>query len=112
MEKPSGEDNKTRLMGIFFSGNYSWNNIFLADASIRFDGSSEFGAESQWGSFWSLGAGINVHNFEFMKSIPWLNQFKVRGTYGATGKVNYPPYAARDMYSICLLYTSPSPRDN
>ena len=100
VEKPSGEDNKTRLMGIFFSGNYSWNNIFLADASIRFDGSSEFGAESQWGSFWSLGAGINVHNFEFMKSIPWLNQFKVRGTYGATGKVNYPPYAARDMYSI------------
>ena len=37
---------------------------------------------------------IPVHNFEFMKSIPWLNQFKVRGTYGATGKVNYPPYAA------------------
>lgn len=30
VEKPSGEDNKTRLMGIFFSGNYSWNNIFLA----------------------------------------------------------------------------------
>ena len=100
VEKPSGEDNKTRLMGIFLSGNYSWDNIFLADASIRFDGSSEFGSESQWGSFWSLGAGVNIHNFKFMKSLPWINSLKVRGTYGSTGKVNYPPYAARDMYSV------------
>ena len=35
-----------------------------------------------------------------MQSLPWINQFKIRGTYGATGKVNYPPYAARDMYNI------------
>jgi len=100
VSKPSGADNKTRLMGIFLSGNYSWDNIFLGDVSIRFDGSSEFGSESRWGSFWSLGAGVNVHNFEFMQSLPWINQFKIRGTYGATGKVNYPPYAARDMYNI------------
>lgn len=100
VRKPSGEDNKTRLMGIFVSGNYSWDNIFMADASIRFDGSSEFGSESRWGSFWSLGAGVNVHNFKFMAALPWINQFKIRGTYGATGKVNYPPYAARDTYEV------------
>lgn len=82
-------------MGIFISGNYSWDNIILGDVSIRFDGSSEFGSDSQWGSFWSVGGGINVHNLKFMKALPWLNQFKIRGTYGATGKVNYPPYAAR-----------------
>lgn len=100
VEKPSGADNKTRLMGIFITGNYSWDNIFLGDVSLRFDGSSEFGSESQWGSFWSLGAGINVHNFKFMKALTWLDQFKIRGTYGATGKVNYPPYAARDTYNV------------
>lgn len=100
VEKPSGADNKTRLLGIFLSGNYSWNNIFLADVSVRFDGSSEFGSESQWGSFWSLGGGVNLHNFKFMQAIPWINQLKIRGTYGSTGKVNYPPYAARDMYTI------------
>lgn len=100
VDKPSGEDNKTRLMGIFLTGNYSWDNKFLADVSIRFDGSSEFGSESQWGSFWSLGAGANIHNFSFMEALPWINQFKIRGTYGSTGKVNYPPYAARDSYNI------------
>lgn len=100
VDKPSGSDNKTRLMGIFVSGNYSWDNILLGDVSLRFDGSSEFGSESQWGAFWSLGAGINVHSLKFMQALPWLNQFKIRGTYGATGKVNYPPYAARDMYKI------------
>ena len=41
VSKPSGADNKTRLMGIFLSGNYSWDNIFLGDVSIRFDGSSD-----------------------------------------------------------------------
>ena len=100
VSKPSGADNKTRLMGIFISGNYSWDNIILGDVSIRFDGSSEFGSDSQWGSFWSVGGGINVHNLKFMKALPWLNQFKIRGTYGATGKVNYPPYAARDTYEV------------
>lgn len=100
VDKPSGEDNKTRLMGIFLTGNYSWDNKFLADVSVRFDGSSEFGSESQWGSFWSLGAGANIHNFSFMEALPWINQFKIRGTYGSTGKVNYPPYAARDSYNI------------
>ena len=100
VDKPSGTDNKTRLMGIFVTGNYSWDNKFLADVSVRFDGSSEFGSESQWGSFWSFGVGANIHNFKFMQALPWVNQLKIRGTYGATGKVNYPPYAARDTYNI------------
>ena len=100
VEKPSGTDNKTRLMGIFFTGNYSWNDIVLGDVSVRFDGSSEFGSESQWGSFWSFGLGANIHNIKFMQNIPWINQLKIRGTYGATGKVNYPPYAARDTYNV------------
>ena len=102
VDKPYGLDNKTRLAGLFLSANYTYNNIYLADASLRFDGSSEFGADQRIAPFWSLGFGINFHNYEFMKSYAFINQLKIRATYGQTGKVNYPPYAARDTYTVLL----------
>lgn len=102
IEKPSGSDNKTRLGGLFLSGNYTYNNIYLADASIRIDGSSEFGSDSKYAPFWVGGVGINFHNYEFLKNSDVINQLKIRGTYGLTGKVNYPPYVARHTYNIIL----------
>jgi len=100
--KPTSTDNKTRLGGLFISGNYTYDNIYLADASIRVDGSSEFGSDSKYAPFWVLGLGVNIHNYEFLKNSEVINQLKVRGTYGLTGKVNYPPYVARHTYNIIL----------
>lgn len=102
IEKPYGLDNKTRLAGLFLSANYTYDNIYLVDASLRFDGSSEFGSDKKIAPFWSLGFGINLHNYEFMKSYDFINQLKIRANYGQTGKVNYPPYAARDTYTVLL----------
>jgi TonB-linked SusC/RagA family outer membrane protein len=100
--KPTGSDNKNRLGGLFISGNYTYDNIYLADASIRVDGSSEFGSDSKYAPFWVLGLGVNIHNYDFLKNSDVINQLKVRGTYGLTGKVNYPPYVARHTYNIIL----------
>ncbi len=99
--KPTGSDNKNRLGGLFISSNYSYDNIYLADASIRVDGSSEFGSDSKYAPFWVLGLGVNIHNYDFLKKSDFINQFKVRGTYGLTGKVNYP-LVARHTYNIIL----------
>jgi len=100
--KPTGSDNKTRLGGLFISGNYTYDNIYLADASIRVDGSSEFGSDSKYAPFWVLGLGVNIHNYDFLKNSEIINQLKIRGTYGLTGKVNFPPYVARHTYNIIL----------
>ncbi|HBL33654.1 MAG TPA: SusC/RagA family TonB-linked outer membrane protein [Porphyromonadaceae bacterium] len=100
--KPMGSDNKTRLGGVFLSGNYTYDNIYLVDASIRIDGSSEFGSESKYAPFWVGGLGLNFHNYEFLKENEIISQLKIRGTYGLTGKVNYPPYVARHTYNIIM----------
>lgn len=100
--KPTGTDNTTRLGGLFLSGNYTYDNIYLADASIRVDASSEFGSKSKYAPFWVGGLGINIHNYEFLKENDIINQLKLRGTYGLTGKVNYPPYVARHTYNIIM----------
>ena len=98
--KPLVDQSKTRLVGFVGVLNYSYDNIYLFDASLRLDGSSQFGSEKKWATFWSTGAGINLHNYNFMKNIGWVNLLKVRASYGLTGKVNFPSYTAQTMYEI------------
>ena len=98
--KPLVDQSKTRLVGFVGVLNYSYDNIYLLDASLRLDGSSQFGSEKKWATFWSTGAGVNLHNYNFMKNIGWVNLLKVRASYGLTGKVNFPSYTAQTMYEI------------
>ena len=58
VDKPTKEQNKTRLFGFLSSLNYTFNNIYLLDASVRMDGSSEFGADKKLAPFlvWWLGS--------------------------------------------------------
>lgn len=97
---PSSSDSKSRLFGALSTFNYSYDNIYLTDLSVRLDGNSEFGSNQRFAPFFSGGAGLNVHNYKFMKKYDWLQRLKVRATYGITGKVNFSPYDAQTIYSI------------
>lgn len=100
VEKPTVSQNSTRLFGVLGSLNYTYNNIYLLDLSVRTDGSSEFGSDKRFAPFWSGGLGINLHNYEFMKKYGYIDVLKIRGSYGVTGKVNFRPYAAQTIYQI------------
>ncbi|WP_233556968.1 SusC/RagA family TonB-linked outer membrane protein [Odoribacter sp. AF15-53] len=102
VKKPTFSDNKTRLFGAFLMMNYSYNDIYLADVSFRYDGSSEFGSDNKWAPFWSVGAGINLHNYAFIKGNEWITQFRIKGNVGQTGKSNFQPYMARNTYEVLL----------
>ncbi|MCM1177456.1 MAG: SusC/RagA family TonB-linked outer membrane protein [Clostridium sp.] len=96
--KPVSSSNKTRLASFLVMANYSWNDIYLLDASLRLDGSSEFGRDEKVAPFWAAGAGLNIHNYGFLRGNPVLSTLKIRATYGQTGKVNFPVYAAKSSY--------------
>lgn len=98
--KPSSSDNTTRLVGALLTSNYTYNNIYLADLTGRIDGSSEFGSDKRWSMFWSTGAGIDIHNYDFMKSNELFSMLKFRVSYGLTGKTNFSLYSAKDMYQL------------
>ncbi len=98
--KPLELDNNTRLFGSFFRINYSYDDIYLFDGSVRVDGSTEFGWEKKYAPFWSLGIGLNIHKYPFLQNHPYLTQLKITATTGETGKLNFPPYAAKDIYKI------------
>lgn len=60
---PTNTDSKSRLFGALGTFNYSFDNIYLADVSLRFDGNSEFGSDQRFAPFFSGGLGLNLHNY-------------------------------------------------
>lgn len=92
--RPTGYENKSREIGLLMALNYSFDDRYLADLSLRGNGSSRFGKDNHWGSFWSAGIGWNLHKEHFMKDAKWLRQFKLRASTGYTGSQNFSPYQA------------------
>ena len=97
-KKPSRTEGTSRMVSTWATGNYTWNDIYLADFSVRFDGSSDFGSKQRWAPFFSGGLGLNIHNYEFLKGNQIVNKLKLRASYGRTGKASFPAYAATTMY--------------
>ena len=65
--------------------NYNYDGKYLVDASFRREGSSRFNPDGRWGNFWSVGAGWNIMNEDFMESLEAINLLRLRGSYGTTG---------------------------
>lgn len=99
-KKPTRSESTARMVSMLGTANYTWNDIYLADLSVRFDGSSKFGSNQRWAPFFSGGVGINIHNYNFLKGNKWVNKLKPRFSYGRTGKVSFPSYAATTMYDM------------
>lgn len=100
VDKPTALDNKSRMLGLLLTGNYTYDNIYFGDLTGRLDGSSEFGADRRWSMFWAAGAGINIHNYPFLKNSRTVSMLKLRASYGLTGKTNFDLYSSRDMYEL------------
>ena len=102
--KPSGSNSKTREIGIIGALNYLYDDRYLFDASIRESASSMYGADNRWGTFWSLGAGWNVHKESFLKDNGVITQLKLRASMGYTGTQNFDPFQARARYEYGDTY--------
>lgn len=97
--RPSGSEYTTNSVGVTGAVNYSYDERYLADLSLRYNGSSAFGSDNRWGTFWSAGIGWNLHKEKFMQNVSWLNLFKLRASYGLTGNQNFNPYQAKATYN-------------
>lgn len=98
--KPTGLQstvNEISYGGIF---NYTYDNRYFADFSYTREGSSAYGENNRFASFWSAGLGWNLHNEQFMKSITQVNSLRVRGSYGSTGSSATQPYASQFRYNF------------
>ena len=94
---PTGDIEEQRLIGGFLSFNYSFQNRFLMDGTVRVDGSSKFGTGSRMAPFWSYGIGWNLHKEKFLQHTA-ISQLRLKATTGLTGSVSFPAYLSNTTY--------------
>ncbi len=75
----------SRLIGFFGRVNYSWRDKYMFTASIRREGSSQFGINNKWGNFPAVSAGWRISEESFMENASWIDELKLRADYGITG---------------------------
>ena len=78
--------------------NLSFLDKYLITASLRADGSSKFKKGNRWGYFPSASLAWRMEQEEFLKDVSWLNQLKLRASYGVTGNQSINPYSTFSMY--------------
>lgn len=73
--------------------NYSFKERYLFTATFRADGSSRFGSDNRFAIFPSLAGAWRVSEEEFFKDISWIDNLKLRVSYGKSGNNNIGNYA-------------------
>ena len=81
----SGGQNEYAIMGFFGRINYNYKERYLLELSGRYDGTSRFQKGHQWGFFPSASVGWRISEEPFMRNVRWLDNLKLRFSYGNLG---------------------------
>ena len=82
--------------------NYSFQSLFNLDGTYRQSASSQYGKNSRWGSFWSVGGSWNLHNESWLKDTK-VTQLRLRATIGSTGSQSSGAYNALSSYTYDIM---------
>ena len=85
--------------GYFTRLQYDYMSKFFASASLRRDASSRFHPDHRWGTFWSLGAAYIISKEPWF-NVPYVDELKLKMSYGSQGNDNISNYMYTDTYDI------------
>lgn len=97
---------ETAITGGFFRLNYNYNNKYLLEANGRYDGSSKFPNGHRYGFFPSVSVGWNINKESFLKHASWINELKLRGSWGSIGNQNIDAYRYNPVMSVGIWNAS------
>lgn len=96
----SGNASDWAMNSFFGRLNLSWKDKYLLEGNLRYDGSSRFRAgDTRWGFFPSISAGWRITEENFMKGMGWLDNLKLRASYGALGNNSIGNYDYQALYN-------------
>ncbi len=81
----AGTNTGYQRVGGFVRANYDYDGKYYANFTFRRDGNSRFGSSVKFGNFWAVGGSWRISNENFMKSISFINNLKLRASYGELG---------------------------
>ncbi|MFD1769722.1 SusC/RagA family TonB-linked outer membrane protein [Sphingobacterium suaedae] len=98
-ERTRGNINEWAVQSILSKANYTFDNRYLVEASLRRDGASNFGDNAKYGNFFSVSGGWNINNESWFQAA-WVNTLKLRASYGSSGNRPSALYPQYNLYSV------------
>ena len=91
----SSYKNGSKLIAFFGRANLNYNDMAFLSASLRREGSTQFGENNKWGMFPAVSAGLDISK---LTDIAHVNSLKLRGSYGITGALPPSSYLSQFLY--------------
>ncbi len=97
------------MMSYLFRFSYTFDEKYLATVTVRRDGSSKFNETNRWGTFPSFALGWNVNKESFMKNVTWVNDLKIRASWGQIGneKIAYTDRFSSVNSGLLAIFGNP-----
>lgn len=86
------------LVSFFGKANYNYADKYMASFTIRRDGSSRFGKNNRYATFPSVSAGWRINQENFLKKASWIDDLKIRASWGQTGNQEIDNLARYTLY--------------
>ena len=84
--------------GYFARLKYNYNDKYYIEGSYRRDGSSAFHKNVRWGNFYSVGGSWRIGQEDFLSNVDWVDNLKLRASYGEVGNDNIGSYGYQALY--------------
>lgn len=102
-EKTKGGITEWAVQSVLSKADYNYSGKYLFEASFRRDGASNFGDNAKYGNFFSVSGGWNITRENWFK-VDWINNLKLRASYGSVGNRPSSLYPQYDLYSVSSSY--------
>jgi TonB-linked SusC/RagA family outer membrane protein len=94
-----------KMISYFGRVNYSFQDKYLFEGNLRYDGSSRFAKGNRFGLFPSFSAAWNISEENFFQ-VPWMDNLKIRGSYGILGNQQIGTYPYQKTLSLGSIYVT------
>ena len=98
-QSTGGTASEWAIQSLFGRINYDYLGKYLIEANFRYDGTSRIAPDTRWGLFPSFSGAWRISEEGFMKDVKWLNNLKLRASWGELGNQNVGTYPYQDVLS-------------
>lgn len=100
----SGGGTQSRLLSFFSQVQYNYANKYYGSVSVRRDGSSRFGRNNRYATFYSIGGSWRISQEPFLNEINWLTNAHLRASYGTSGNSAIGNFSSLGLYGYGFDY--------